>query len=76
MLPQGHYERSVARKRRCADDIRVCELMGNKLCARIARAEWQKLHTHIQKMEAKNEASIKPMPQFDGGSTKIDTQGR
>ena len=50
--------------------------MGNKLCARIARAEWQKLHTHIQKMEAKNEASIKPMPQFDGGSTKIDTQGR
>lgn len=62
---------------RCADDIRVCELMGNKLCARIARAEWQKLHTHIQMMEAQNDANTPPLTQLNGSSVdKIDTQGR
>ena len=77
MLPKGHYERSVARKMRCADDIRVCELMGDKVCARIARAEWQKLHTHIQRMEALNDANTPPLPQWNGKSfDKIDTQGR
>ena len=76
MLPNGHYERSVARRKRCADDIRICTLMGNKTCARVARAEWQRHHTHIQKMEARNDANIKPMPEWTGSSNKIDTQGR
>lgn len=76
MLPQGHYERSVARKQRCANEIAICTAMGNKTCARVARAEWQTLHTHIKQMEERNAANVKPMPEWGGGSGKIDTQGR
>ena len=76
MLPQGHYERSVARKQRCANEIAMCTAMGNKTCARVARAEWQRLHTHIKHMEERNAAGISPLPECSGATAKIDTQGR
>ena len=77
MLPKGHYDRHVARKTKCAQDIKIYTSMGNRVAARVARAEWQRLHAYITKVEADHLASIPPIGEWkSSGSEGISTQNR
>lgn len=52
---QDSYERAIDRKRQCEADIKIFAYMGNKVAARVARAEWQQLHTHLARLAEKGD---------------------